>query len=72
MLGMYQNENGYIMTFKETYIDILNTVYEYFNSIGIDYYLVFSESTLTADGIIRQIELFGEYSYHGRKWKRFI
>lgn len=70
-LGLFQNEEGYIMTFKETYIEIVDTIHDYFNDLGADYWSVYTEATLMADGIIRQIELFGNYSYHGKRWKRF-
>lgn len=71
-LGLYQNNEGYIMTFREVYIEIHDTVHEYFKSLGVDYLSVSTEAMLTADGIVRQIELFGNYSYNGRKWKRFV
>lgn len=71
-LDMYQNEQGYIMTFREAYIEILDTVYAYFRTLGVKHWSVSTEAMLTADGIIRQIELFGEYSYNGKKWKRFV
>lgn len=71
-LGLYQNvEEGYIMTFREVYIEILDTVYEYFRNLGISYWTVSTEARLTADGIVRQIDLFGSFAYNGKKWKRF-
>ena len=72
-LGMYQNELGYVMTFKEAYVEILDAIDEHFSSLGINRWsTVCTEAKLAADGIMRQIELFGEYSYKGKKWKRFV
>ena len=71
-LGLYQNtETGYIMTFREVYMEILDAVYEYFRSLGTDYWVVSTEARLTADGIVRQIDLFCSFVYNGKKWKRF-
>lgn len=71
-LGLYQNDSGYIMTFREVYIEILDTVQEYFKSLDVDYWSVSTEAMLTTDGIVRQIDLFGSYIYNGKKWKRFV
>lgn len=69
-LGMYQNESGYIMTLREVYIEMLDTIEDYFNSLGIRWSAISTEAKLIADGIIGQVDLFGEYSYNDKKWRK--
>ena len=70
--GLFQNDKGYVMSYTEMYFDIHNTVYSFFRELGMNYFSLYDEATVMTDGIIKQIELFDEYSYHGRKWKRFV
>lgn len=72
MNKLFKNDEGYIMTYTEVYFTVHNMAYKYFRDLGVKCTSLYEEATLTADGVMRQIELYGEYCYHGKRWKRFI
>lgn len=66
MLGLYQNREGYIMTYQECYCELYKIVSSYMKD-----YAPANEILLAVVGLMHQIRLFGEYSYREYTWKRF-